>query len=394
MTLDLQTLRGRTFRGRSDPTVTSSRRRASTSRKRILPGLTLLVSLLSGANPAMAQPTDRAASVVQAQAQWRKGTRAAVHGDYETARAAFEQAYELLEEPALLFALGDAEVRTGRFLDGARHLATFMATQAGTDAQRDAAAKALEKASPHVSRLTFRINTSDAAVQIDGDAVGHTPLPEPFVYVSPGTHQVTVEKPNYAPLKRTVELGTGQIETLEGELAPEPTNEEALGIVPRPSVAPPRPAAATSAPTLAAASRSLPMSEPPPPIVDRSISGRTVVIISGSVLTAAALGVGVTFFLKKESAANDREAAIQSLGGANCVSPSGTQAAPCLRLASAVNAIADDNTVMNWAFPAAGVLAAATTAAAIFWPRSAPNRSTATLMPLPGGGLVRFQSAF
>jgi hypothetical protein len=35
--------------------------------------------------------------------------------------------------------------------------------------------------------------------------------------------------------------------------------------------------------------------------------------------------------------ANDRDAAIQSLGGADCVSPSGTQTGPCLRLASAVD---------------------------------------------------------
>jgi hypothetical protein len=349
-------------------------------------------ALVGVASSAGAQPADRKDAIHQAQAKWRTGTRAATRGDYEAARAAFASAYELAEEPVLLFALGDAEVHTAKYLDGARHLAKFLSTNVGTVAQRAAAAKALDQATSHVAKLMILVTTTDAAVQIDGELAGRTPFADPVVYVAPGSHVLRVEKANRLAMTETVDLAPGQSGVVEGELAPILADagpgtaaEETL----QPAV---KPAAGTR--SLASAAWRTPISDPPASEIDRAVSARTVAIISGSVLTAAALGVGITFFVKRGSAFDERDAANHQIGAGHCSNPGSALAGPCQRLASAANAIADDNYIMNWSFPAAGVLGAATMAAAIFWPRSTESQPELAIGRVNGGAIVTVKSGF
>src|SRR5262249_13565895 len=107
-------------------------------------GANLLLAALLGlhARPLGAQPAPSPHEVQQARNRWDEGKAAFDGGKFEEARIAFKQAYSVYPHPAFLQNLGEAELRTGRVVDAARHLADYLrlATSAST-VQRNAAKK-------------------------------------------------------------------------------------------------------------------------------------------------------------------------------------------------------------------------------------------------------------
>src|SRR5262249_55614818 len=92
-------------------------------------------------NPSSTPPTVVPAvsgdALRQANVKWQEGIAAVSRGDLETARAAFQKAYEIVPDPAVLQNLGEVEFETNRFADAARHFSLFLnSSRAGTAEQR------------------------------------------------------------------------------------------------------------------------------------------------------------------------------------------------------------------------------------------------------------------
>jgi formylglycine-generating enzyme required for sulfatase activity len=93
---------------------------------------------------------------------------------------------------------------------------------------------------PQTARLTVRSNVRGDTVYIDGEARGPT---GPRAHeLSPGTYTVRVEKPDYVPWERTLELAAGARETARAELVREvaAAPPAAVSEASPPAVAPPQ----------------------------------------------------------------------------------------------------------------------------------------------------------
>src|SRR5258706_16032453 len=94
----------------------------SRSRFGSLSGLAVVPLLTAGA--ALAEPPTEA--VKMARKRFQEGVVAIDSGNYEAARVALQQAYALKPPPPGLRNLGEAELKTGPFLEAARHPSTFI----------------------------------------------------------------------------------------------------------------------------------------------------------------------------------------------------------------------------------------------------------------------------
>ena len=147
----------------------------------------LLVALPLLCANALAQPADEA--IKAARKRFDEGTAAYDAGRYEAARIAFHQAYAIKPHPAVLRNLGEAELKTGHYVEAAQHFASFLDSSDGNGAT-ERVRESLARAEQQVARLSIQVSVPSADVYIDGEVVGHSSLaPEPR-YIEPGNHVV------------------------------------------------------------------------------------------------------------------------------------------------------------------------------------------------------------
>lgn len=125
--------------------------------------------------------------------------------DFAGALIKFEHAYALSKDPRLLW---NAAVCHKELRHYTRMLATIdrLLKDGGpllTQSDRDDAAEIVKTVAAFVSPLTLSANEAGAAVLIDGENVGTTPLAKP-VWVDVGTRKVRVVKPGFRPVDRTL----------------------------------------------------------------------------------------------------------------------------------------------------------------------------------------------
>src|SRR5260221_8909178 len=175
----------------------------------------IAVALLA-ATPSLAEPTQEALKT--ARRRFQEGVAAVDAGNYEAARIAFQQAYALKPHPSVLRNLGQAELKTGRHLEAARHLATFVRdTTYGTAAERDAASKSLAQAESQVGKLTIEVDVAGAEVTVDGELAGRTPIVDPF-YAESGDRVILIRKEGYEAYERTHLIEPGRTTQLKIKL--------------------------------------------------------------------------------------------------------------------------------------------------------------------------------
>jgi hypothetical protein len=141
--------------------------------------------------PVLAQPaapTDASKEV--ARQRYAAGVKAFDAGQYEDARVAFEEAYQLTRAPGILLNLGMSEVRGSRPVEGGNHLLRFLREYAeATPEEKASATAALEEAKRKAALLSVSVDVAGADVSIDGLAVGTAPLADP-IFVEPGARVV------------------------------------------------------------------------------------------------------------------------------------------------------------------------------------------------------------
>lgn len=268
----------------------------------------------------------------KATATFKEGLAAFDRRDFEAARVAFLQTFALKPGvPVVRRNLGLAEIYSGHYLDGARRLARVLhTTDEGSSEDRAHMLESLKKAEAHLERVSVEVRQEGAEIMIDGVDLGASPLPFLW-YVAPGAYDVRVEKAGFVTHTESRRALAGAAQHLVIVLAP----------VRQAAPPPPTPRA-------------------PPAEVPNPQGPNGWLLLTGGVLSAAALASGAAFTL----AARDNEEKVDRLGeelanynGYTCKPPS---LPLCSRLLSATKT---HDRQERWAlasFVAAGVTSVGT----------------------------------
>jgi hypothetical protein len=321
--------------------------------------LGLLLALLVVTFRASAQSAPTPEEVQQAQARWNEGKAFFDAGNFEAARVAFKQAYTVFPHPVFLQNLGEAELRSGRNVEAARHFEAFLRTSsAASGAQRELARKSLKKAAEKLGSVVVDTNADDAEIRVDDEILGRSPLGGLEWYVQPGKHLVVARKEGYLDGAEEVFVTAGRAKTVVVRVQRVAAGAEvSAGPVNAPSRAnrPPEPAGPEEAP---------------------AVEARTWVLAGGVALTAVALTVGTVYALRVGSDGSHIDDARAVVGTDGCAAGGGAPADACAELANYATRLPKDRNVRNAALVSAGVLGAATVATFFLWPSS--NRAGAT----------------
>jgi tetratricopeptide (TPR) repeat protein len=186
--------------------------------------LVVIAALLLVSAPARAQKAVSDADKKTAVKRLADGDKALARGDklmkkgdleqaleaYEEGLAAYQGAYQAFPSPKIYFPIGQAEQKLGRFVDALKHYELVLAEgDAVPDALRAQIKQAMAEVKKNLGALDLTVEPDGAAVLIDGDKVGTTPLGGPR-HVEPGKHTVAVTADGYTPFEEAVELTAGK----------------------------------------------------------------------------------------------------------------------------------------------------------------------------------------
>jgi len=337
-----------------------------------LPRLLGALLVVGWSFPSFAEPAPEQIKV--ARKRFQEGVAAADARNYEAARVAFQQAYALKPHPSVLRNLGQAELKTGHYLDAARHLATFIRdTTFGTPSERESAKKSLAEAETRVGRLILEVDVAGAEVAVDGEMSGRAPLGADPIYVEPGQRVVRVQKDGYDLYEQAQSFEPDRVIRLKVSLRPSGALPTEAASFSRTSPTLIEPVIIAPPPDRSRSTGSSPFA----PSADRAerggVEARTIVLISGTGLTALAAGFGVGLTLQGASLDDDatkqRAVVTERYGLAGCGPANATQR-ECIKLDDTLDRRNRANSFAQGAFITAGVLGAATLVTFFLWPRS------------------------
>ncbi len=168
---------------------------------------------------ALAQPQDR-----QARTHFESGRSYYEQGRYDAALSEFQEAYRLASaerKPIMLFNIGQTQERLGHLPEAIASFRQYLSEfpQAEDRATVETRVQGLQDRLD-ATRIVVTANEDGASVLVDGAAVGTTPLAEP-VRVTPGPHEIRVEKEGFRPFTLRVTVPVGEEVSAEADLASE-----------------------------------------------------------------------------------------------------------------------------------------------------------------------------
>jgi hypothetical protein len=194
--------------------------------------------------PRSAQAQDDATTKA-ARARFQEGVDFYDKKNYESARAAFLQAYALRKHPAVLLNLAQSCLRSGHAAEAVKYFQQFLRESATiTPAQRSDAETGIAEARGKLGRLEISAPTA-AEITIDGAVVGNAPLPE-AVDVEPGSHTIKARMTDGTTDTKTVGANAG--EKIPVKFAP-PATATVAPLPPTPTSAPATPQTPSSTTT-------------------------------------------------------------------------------------------------------------------------------------------------
>lgn len=260
-----------------------------------------LIAAASFAAPSLsfAETPPRPPTNTEVAALMRQGDLAAENDRFADAIALWRAAYDLRSDPKNACNIGHTAARAGDTRLAAEFLARCLRdspTPRTADEKRRLrdAADELAKVHLHVGSVTITVSHDGADVQLDGQPVGRSPLPE-RLFVAPGVHRITAKLADTTDeLLIDLPRGSSKPATLTLRHPTQPA---------RPAAAP----AATPAPTAR-------FTTPVPPAVTTSVPPWAY--IGGIILAAGSAGAGVALTVKAVERAELSQAAVAtSLAG-------------------------------------------------------------------------------
>lgn len=357
---------------------------------RVLPGAAVVLGLSFCSTRAwsapidapMAPPSDANADANvqnEAAALMRSGVEAYRKGNLEGAREAFEKAWKLRPHLGIAASLADVEMKLGRYRDAAVLWRYYLAHRPPdpSDAERQ-----LSECMKHIGRLHVSVNKAGAAVLVDGEPVGSTPLRED-VLLEPGSHTVVARFDDRSSSLRPVTANEGE-RTSAMLIIPPPEPLDPSPLIP---AAPP-----AKTPTISGGDRA------------GGISARTWVLLAGGALTLSAGAIGIVYAVKMGDAEDDatrflartiREGAPSLVeSNSQCAADAASRPAACDDLARALDDRNRAARVANGAIFATGFLGVATAATFLLWPSgqtSRPKEAAVNVSPWTTGGVRGLQ---
>ena len=166
-------------------------------------------SALVAAEPAA--PAIGASSTAEARERFQRGVALYREGSFDAALAEFRRAYEIAPNYRVLFNLAQVQVERH---DSVAALSLFgqYLQQGGSeiDAERRAQVEHdMQALRTRVAELTVESNVAGALLSIDGVESGTLPLAGP-VLVNSGVRQVTLAKPGYQSVSRSLTIAGAQ----------------------------------------------------------------------------------------------------------------------------------------------------------------------------------------
>ncbi len=241
------------------------------------------------------------AQVKKARDLWYRGVEAFRNGNYEAARLAFSECYQLMPKSDVLRNLSISEIQSGHYVSAARHLTQLLAAPGDLPNNvREEATSRLAQAEAQIGQLKIVVDVSGAEIAVDGTVVGRSPL-EGSWYIEPGQHDVTISKAGYPAEAR-------QIFALAGVSIPVDVSLETL----RREQA----ADAKAALLMGTSEGQAPLR---PGDSDGVSTASTVALVTTSTLAAAGLAAGIVFTLSANSHDSNAEGMSDRLvGGPPC----------------------------------------------------------------------------
>ena len=173
--------------------------------KRIVTALTAAALLLAAA-PRPAAADDQAV----AKARFQEGMALIKEENYPAALAAFEESYELVPKPGLLYNIAMCEKALFRYVESIASFKKYVtAMGAGIKPEMKLTVdQALSDMRKLVGTILIDGAPDGANVFVDDRSVGAAPLKEPLL-ADPGQHSIRVERDGYKPLRTEVTVPSG-----------------------------------------------------------------------------------------------------------------------------------------------------------------------------------------
>jgi hypothetical protein len=174
------------------------------------------------ASPAFAAPPLAESLHGEAKDAYSAAKLLFLNHDYSGALTQFGRAYELAQDPRLLFDMAVCEKNLRHYVRMHALLERYVADPSPliSPESRATAREALAAIQGFVGSLRVAASEGGASVSLDGEPVGVTPLAKP-VSVDLGKHVVGVRKAGFAPTETTVEVPGGVEVPVEVHLTPE-----------------------------------------------------------------------------------------------------------------------------------------------------------------------------
>jgi len=311
------------------------------------------LALLSAPATAFAAGGDESGDADRAR-QVKDITRAGIaeykRGNLEEARAQFSKAWALKPSTELAAILAEVEMKLGRFDDAAPHWEYYIQNLPPDRAEAEAQ---LAECRRHLGSVRVAVDTAGAIVSLDGEVLGPAPL-RVDVWVGPGSHTFAARVPGSDPVSQTITIGEGEAQMVT--------------LILESSVAAKAPA-------------SQPADSPAPAKSEKGggVSAKAVVVIGGSVLSLAAVGVGVAFTVKSNAAAKDADTLLTQIAANSdpdlaasnsyCSPPAPAKPpAECATYATKLEDSKNAKTVAIASYVTGGALALGTLVTALVWP--------------------------
>src|SRR5512133_803117 len=328
-------------------------------------------SIASAENATTSQEV--APSVEDVDSEWIKaGIEAYKKRDYASARDSLIRAWEHSHLGTVAGILADAEMKLQRYADAAEHWTEYLRLlPEDSTTERQEGQRQLAVCREHVGLLIVHVGPTEASLVIDGAELLGRPKALHEVWLPFGEHVVQAKANGQLSPAKTIAVAQG--------------SDLRLGLeIPTPTVP------TTSQAHVVGPLATKPSSMEHPSSSKSGLSTKTIVLLTESALTVAALGIGIGAWIAYTSADHDATKLREQIDTENkdpayakapCTPLNPSRPMSCESLTARLGDRTDAAEIVNVAMPVAGILAAVTVGTYLLWPRAEKH-------PVPVGGVT------
>jgi hypothetical protein len=187
--------------------------------------VSLVLSTASFASvSALTEQPARAETSPQVDALFKRGVEFYKEADFRAAVVEFKRAYEVSNKDyRVLYNIAQCEYQLTNYVGALNAFEKYLA-DGGEKIKEDKRSEVnaeIGKLKARIGTVTVKVEPAGAQVVVDGDVMGKAPLSEP-VKLNPGSHKVEVTASGYERALESVEIGSGDVRSLDVKLKPTP----------------------------------------------------------------------------------------------------------------------------------------------------------------------------